>query len=104
MIFTKNLNGIKQQHKKVHHMSYSKSELPKKPTQERNVPTVTDYLKRRDERAALPGKITTEGKMLVYYNGEWVEGERLDELLPPIAITNFWSDRNNCDRRNLWQL
>lgn len=82
--------------------NYNRRGLPKLPAYKRNIISVSEYLKVRDERANLPGRINKEGEMQVLYNGEWMGADKFAQQFPPIIVPDFTSNLLNVDRTNIW--
>ena len=66
-----------------------------------SLPQIGEYLKKRDEYAALPGRIE-KGKMLVQYRGQWLTKEELNKVFPAPLMPDFKASLDNNNRTNLW--
>lgn len=83
--------------------NYNRRNLKALPPEKRNIISVSEYLRKRDERANLPGRINENGEMLILYNGEWVDADSFAKKFPPIVLPVMGANLNNTDKRNLWQ-
>lgn len=82
--------------------NYNRRGLPKLPSEQRQMMSVSTYLDIKSERDNLPGKITAEGKMLVYYQGGWISREELDRVFPKPIVSDFLVHLGNVDTTRLW--
>ena len=66
-----------------------------------SLPPIGAYLKRRDEYAALPGRIE-KGQLLTLYKGEWLTRDELDNVFPAPVMPDFKAALDNNNTTNLW--
>lgn len=66
-----------------------------------DMPSIADYLKRRDEYNNLPARINKDG-MKILYKGKWMTKEQLEEVVKAPSIPNFTANLSNQDKTKLW--
>lgn len=67
-----------------------------------DMPSIADYLQKRDEYNNLPARINKDG-MKILYKGKWLTPEELNNVVKPPTMPNFLVCLKNVDRTRIWQ-
>ena len=71
------------------------------PCAHRKIMSIADYIKVKDYRANLPGRIK-DGAFYVQYLGEWMLSTDFEKEFPPVVVPDFNANLHNPDKTKLW--
>ena len=75
--------------------------IPHLPAKDRGLLSVSEYVKKKEEYAAVPGRITKKG-YFAFYGGKWIPMEEFRKRFPPPVVPNLLANKENPDKRQAW--
>lgn len=81
----------------------SRSQSQIKSANQRNMPTIGEYLERLYEYRSYPGKIKN-GVMFVLFHGHWISKGDFDKVAKAPSLPSLLMDNNNIDKTKSWML